>query len=219
MMNYRNAFKRFGGEWIPDVIEYLKEQIKEDPDITISVGCDSVQKRKKTMYACTIMIYNHNLKNGAHVVFFRQNIDKIRDNHERLHKESQIAFEIAEFLNDELEPFYKRNDIDLHERKSYKLHLLKCMGQYETINTNDYNKFIDNIPLTDFEKSVEYRLVDIHLDFNPFESTVHSRGKTNNKSNAAYKAYVPWLRGMNYRVYAKNLSFAATSAADLLLQD
>lgn len=219
MMNYRNAFKRFGGEWIPDVIEYLKEQIKEDPYITISVGCDSVQKRKKTMYACTIMIYNHNLKNGAHVIFFRLNIDKIRDNHERLHKECQIAYDIAEFLNSELETSYKRMDIDTHERKNYKLHLLKCMGQFEKINTNDLNKFIDNIPLTDFEKTVEYKLVDIHLDFNPFESTTHSRGKTNNKSNVAYKAYVPWLRGLNYRTWVKPNSHASTSAADLLLQD
>ena len=35
----------------------------------------------------------------------------------------------------------------------------------------------------------------------------------------AYRAYVPWLRGMNYRVYAKPLAWGATSAADLLLQD
>lgn len=41
---------------------------------------------------------------------------------------------------------------------------------------------------------------------------------TNNKSNSAYNAYVPGLRGMNYRVYAKPSSFAATSAADLLLK-
>jgi len=35
----------------------------------------------------------------------------------------------------------------------------------------------------------------------------------------SYKANVPWLRSLGYRVFAKNIAFAATSAADLLLQD
>ena len=96
---------------------------------------------------------------------------------------------------------------------------MKCSGDYDHIQPSDLDRFINHLSLSDFEKEVDYKLVDIHLDFNPFETTTHSRGKTNNKSNVAYKAYVPWLRGMNYRVFCKNIAFAATSAADLLLQD
>jgi predicted RNase H-related nuclease YkuK (DUF458 family) len=96
---------------------------------------------------------------------------------------------------------------------------MKCSSEHDHIQPSDIDKYINHLSLTDFEKSVDYKLVDIHLDFNPFETTAHSRGKTNNKSNVAYKAYVPWLRGMNYRVFSKPQSFAATSAADLLLQD
>jgi len=216
---YRNKFKRFGGEWIPDIIEYLKNQIEKNPDITISVGCDSIQKRRRTIYACTIMMYNNDIRNGAHVVFFRENQDKVRDNHERLHKEAQMAFDIAEFLNTELSDFYSRKDLNDFQKKSYKFHLMKCSGDYDYIQPSDLDRYINNIFLTESEKNTDYKLVDIHLDFNPFETTVHSRGRTNNKSNVAYKAYVPWLRGMNYRVYAKNVAFAASSAADLLLQD
>lgn len=220
MRDFKNSFKNFGGEWIPDVIEYLKDQIEKNPKITISVGCDSVQKRKRTMYACTIMMYSSDVRNGAHVIFFRENNDKIRDNHERLHKEAQMAFDIAEFLNTELSPFYTRQDLTDFQRKSYKFHLMKCSGDYDYIQTlSDTDKYINHLSLTDFEKCVEYKLVDIHLDFNPFETTIHSRGKTNNKSNVAYKAYAPWLRGLNYRVFCKPNSPAATSAADLLLQD
>jgi hypothetical protein len=63
------------------------------------------------------------------------------------------------------------------------------------------------------------RLVDIHVDFNPFEGKMNERGVGKNKSFAAYKSYVPWLRSMGFRVWAKPMSFASSSAADLLLQD
>lgn len=216
---FKNKFKKFGGDWIPDIIEYLREQITKNPGITISVGCDSIQKRRRTIYACTIMMYDNDIRNGAHVVFFRENCEKIRDNNERLQKEAIMAYDIAEYLHNELSNFYQRKDIDDFQRKSYKFHLLRCSGMYENLQSSDVDRFIKNIPLTEFEKTVEYKLVDIHLDFNPFESTQHSRGKTNNKSNMAYKAYCPWLRGMNYRVFAKPNAYSATSAADLLLQD
>ena len=215
---FKSKFKRFGGEWIPDIIEYLREQIEKSPGLTISVGCDSVQKRRRTIYACTIMMYNNDVRNGAHVVFFRENQDKIRDNHERLFKEAQMAFDIAEFLHSELSEFYTRQDLSDFQRKSYKFHLLKSNGEYDYVNS-DVDRFIKNLTLTEFEKTNPYKLVDIHLDFNPFESTAHSKGRTNNKSNVAYKSYVPWLRSMDYRVFCKPTGYASTSAADLLLQD
>jgi len=214
MKNLKIAFKKFGGEWIPDIIEYLKSQIEINPGITISVGCDSVQKRRRTIYAVTIMLYNSDIKNGAHVVFFRESHDKIRDNHERLHREAKLALDIAEFLNTELESFYTRIDLTEYERQKYKFHLLKCNGEYANILSHDVDGFIKNLTLTNFEKTNEYKLVDIHIDFNPFEGE-----SKKNKSNAAYNAYVPWLKGMNYRVFSKNESHAATSAADLLLRD
>ena len=211
---YRNKFKQFGGQWIGDIIEYLKVKIEANPGLTISVGCDSVQKRKRTIYACTIMLYNNDVKNGAHVVFFRENHDKIRDNHERLHKEAQLALEIAEFIDKELEPFYTRTDLTVIERQKYKFHLLKCNGEYAHIAPHDVDGFIRNITLTEFEKTNNYRSVDIHIDFNPFEGE-----SKKNKSNAAYHAYVPWLKSMGYRVFSKPEGSASTSAADLLLRD
>lgn len=216
---FRNRFKKFGGDYIPDIIEYLKEYISKDPSVTISVGCDSIQKRKRTIYACTIMLYNTDIRNGAHVVFFRENIEKVRDNFERLHKEAQFCHDISEFLDVELSGFFTRNDLTILERKRYKFHLMRCNGEYDYIPPHQEETFIKNISLSEFEKTNPYKLVDIHVDFNPFEGTVNERGISKNKSNLAYRAYVPWLRGMNYRVYAKPLAWGATSAADLLLQD
>jgi len=211
---YRNKFKQFGGQWIPDIIEYLKSKIELDPGITISVGCDSVQKRKRTIYACTIMLYNNDVKNGAHVVFFRESHDKIRDNQSRLHKEAQLALDIAEFLNTELEGSYSRKDLSQFERQKYKFHLLRCDGQYGHIPSHDIDSFVRNLTLSEFEKTNPYKLVDIHIDFNPFEGE-----SKKNKSNVAYNAYAPWLRGLNFRVFAKPDGSASTSAADLLLRD
>jgi len=216
---FKNRFKRFGGEHITDIVEYLKDYVKNDPTTTISVGCDSIQKRKRTIYACTIMLHNTDIRNGAHVVFFRENMEKIRDNFERLQKEAQYCHDIAEFLNKELNGFYERKDLTEIERKRYKFHLLKANGEYEHLPIHQEDSFIRSLTLTDFERNNIYNLVDIHVDFNPSEGTINERGVSKNKSNLAYRAFVPWLKGLNYRVFSKNIAFAATSAADLLLQD
>ena len=216
-MDVTNRFKKFGGDFIPDIIEYLKDYIKKDPSVTISLGCDSIQRRNKTTYAITLMLYNTDVKNGAHVVFFRESISKIRDNFERLHKEAQYVQEIGDFLQSKLESFYLRKDLSELERKRYKYHIAKCNGEYSHVI--DDENMIRNLILTDHEKNMTYKLIDLHLDFNPSEGKLDGRGFSKNKSNISYKTYVPWIRGMGYRVWVKPNSYSATGAADLLLQD
>ena len=215
----RDKFKKFGGEFIPDIITYLKEYIENDPSVTISVGCDSIQRRRKTVYAVTIMLYNGNIKNGAHVIFFRENVNKIRDNFDRLQRESEYALKVAEMLQTELEPFFERRDLVDVERKRYKFHLLKSAGQYSHVEVHNEDSFIQNLSLTESEKTMNYKLVDIHVDYNPFEGHIDKRGIAKNKSNMSYRTMVPYLRSMGYRVFSKPIAYSASSAADLLLQD
>ena len=215
----RSRFKKFGGAYIEDIIEYLREYIEKDPNVTISVGCDSIQRRRKTVYAVTIMLYNSDIKNGAHVIFFRENLVKVRDNFDRLQKESEYALSVAEMLNEELSSFFKRVDLDEKERKRYKFHLAKCEGEYGHIALHNEESFINNLTLTESEKIMEFKLVDIHVDYNPFEGHIDKKGVAKNKSNMSYRSMVPYLRSLGYRVFAKNIAFAASSAADLLLQD
>jgi len=217
-ISINSRFKKFGGEFIPDIIEYLKDQIERDPNITISLGCDSVQRHRKTLYAITLMVYNTDVKNGAHIVFFRDNQVKIKDNQERLQKEALIIHEVAEFLNTELGKFYARKDLTELSRKKYKYHQQKCLGKFDYVSITDEENVIKNITLTDNEKSVEFNLIDLHLDFNPSEGKLDSRGYSKNKSNQTYKSFVPWLRSIGYRVWVKPLAHASTSAADLLLK-
>jgi predicted RNase H-related nuclease YkuK (DUF458 family) len=224
-MEIRKRFKKFGGEYIPDIVEYLKEYIAKDPAVTISLGCDSIQRRRKTVYAITLMLYNTDIKNGAHVVFFRENVNKIRDNESRLRKEAEYVQEIGDFLHNELQGFYVRKDLSLLERRKYKFHVAKCNGQYSHVSYNE-DTVVENMTLTDHEKVEDFKLIDLHLDFNPVEERrvkkangVEGESIAKNKSNLSYKIYVPMLRGMGYRVWSKPSATAATSAADLLLQD
>ena len=215
---YKTKFKSFGGSYIPDITEYLKDYTKNEPTVTITVGCDSIQKRRRTVYAITIMLYNTDVRRGAHVVFFRESCTKIRDNYERLHKEAQYVHDVATYLDTELTPFYTRKDLTDIELKKYKYHLAKCNGEYAHVQLHNEEGVVKNIPLGDSDR-MGYKLVDIHVDFNPFEGTINERGVSKNKSYVAYKSYVPWLKGLGFRVFSKNIAFAATSAADLLLQD
>lgn len=218
MIMYKDRFKKFGGEYIPDIIQYLVEVAKEDPTLTITVGCDSIQARRKTIYAVTVMMYNTDIRKGAHVVFFRENCPKIRENAERLYKEAQYVHDVATYLHDNLSGLYERKDLTDFNRKKYKFHLLRCNGEYEHVPPHQEEAFIGRLTLSP-EDMAEFKLVDIHVDFNPKEGTPNGRGMTKNKSYAAYKAYSPWLRGLGFRTWAKPDAPGASTAADLLLQE
>lgn len=215
---FKSKFKRFGGEYIPDIIEYLRDYIEKEPGVTISVGCDSIQKRRRTLYAMTIMMYNTDIKRGAHVVFFRESSPKIKDNNERLYKEAQYAHDLGVYLDEELSKFYTRKDLSDVERKRYKYHLLKCQGEYSNVIPHQEEDVMNALFLTPIDL-MEPRCVDIHVDFNPFAGSVNEKGGIKNKSFTAYKSFVPWLKGMGFRVWAKPMAHCASTAADLLLQD
>ena len=219
MLNIRKKWKKFGGDQILDIIEYIKEYVKENPKVTISLGCDSVQRRRKTVYAFTLMFYSVTIKNGAHVVYFRENVNKVRDNFDRLGKEAEFLHEIAEWLDGELVEFYIRQDLSDMEQKRYKYHLAKCNGEFSHVSVSNEDAVITNLALTDVDKAKDFRSIDLHLDYNPFEGTVDARGFAKNKSNVSYRSYVPWLKGMGYRVWVKPNSPGAASAADLLLKN
>ena len=210
---FKDKFKKFGGTFIPDIIEYLKDQLTKDPGLTITAGCDSIQLRRRTVYAITIMMYNGDVKKGAHVVFFRESCPKIRENQERLYKEAQYLHDLGNFLDIELSGFYKREDLTDIEKKRYKYHLAKCNGEYSHVPDHQEEGVVRNLLMTPAD-NIDFKLVDLHVDFNPFEG---NSGK--NKSYVAYKSFVPWLRGLGFRVWAKPMAFASTSAADLLLKD
>lgn len=215
---FKSKFKKFGGDQIPDIVEYLTNSIVKEPNITISIGCDSIQKRRKTIFAITIMLYNTDIRNGAHVVFFRESCPKIRDTQSRLYREAEYLHLLGTFLHDSLFPTYKRIDLTEIEIKKYKYHLLKCDGEYKHVPPHLEEGVVNSLSILSSDR-LDYKLVDIHVDFNPFEGNMNQKGHFRNKSYTAYKSYASWLRGLGFRVWAKPLSYASSTAADLLLHD
>jgi predicted RNase H-related nuclease YkuK (DUF458 family) len=213
---YNSRFKKFGGEQIPDVIEYIREIMEREPGSVVSVGCDSIQVRRRTIYAVTVMIYDTEVKKGAHVVFFRESCPKIRETQERLYKEAQFLHDVGTWINDELEKAGVTRDLPELEKRKYKYHLQKSAGEYANIELHNEEAVVRNLVMTDVDL-MDTKVIDLHADFNPFESSQYEKGHRN-KSFIAYKSYVPWLRGLGFRVWCKPMGFASTSAADLLLK-
>ena len=211
---FKSRFKRFGGDFIDDITEYLCGYIDLEEEITIAIGNDSKQRRRRTTYSNTIMFYNHDIKNGAHVVFFRESVPKIYDTQVRLMKEAEYMFELGNYLHEKLSGRYERKDLTLDERRRYKFHILREEGQYRDVSGIDEETLLKNLYLSEEEKIMKYKLIDIHLDFN-YKEGVNSR----NKSFNTFKSAVPWLRGLGFRVWVKPNAPGATSAADLLLKN
>lgn len=213
---YKDRFKKFGGEQIPDVVQYIKETMDREPRSVVSVGCDSIQVRRRTIYAVTVMIYDTEVKKGAHVVFFRESCPKIRETQERLYKEAQFLHDVGTWINDELEKVGVTRDLPELEKRKYKYHLQKSAGEYSHVELHNEEAVVRNLIMSDVDL-MDTKVIDLHVDFNPFESSQYEKGHRN-KSFIAYKSYVPWLRGLGFRVWSKPSAFAATSAADLLLK-
>lgn len=102
----KKKFKKFGGEVIEDITQYISEYVKRGEDIRVIVGCDSQQKRRFTLYALTIVLYDYGLHNGAHVLFMRIREKKEKDLVKRLMNESLFVLDLAEWLEVELNGHY-----------------------------------------------------------------------------------------------------------------
>ena len=111
------SFKKFGGEIIPDLGEYVRDYISKYPDVKVFVGCDSEQYRNHTQYAVVVVLYHE--KNGGHYIFYREKVKKIKDLFARLWREVEQVLAVGEYLEKELEGFYKRENpleklVELH---------------------------------------------------------------------------------------------------------
>ena len=84
-----------------DPIQYtLDMKAKYGGNVTIYVGTDSQNLRRKTCY-CTAICFHINdgeSSKGANVIYFKENIKKLKDHFTRLWNESQRSIEIAEAL-------------------------------------------------------------------------------------------------------------------------
>lgn len=120
-MNYTNIdfdrkkFRKFDGEFIENIVEYVSDYVKKGADIRIIIGCDSIQKKSYTMYALTIMFYDEMLHKGAHVVYMKIRTKKERDIFSRIMNESLYSLDLSNWLDEKLEGVYVKPNFTKNE--------------------------------------------------------------------------------------------------------
>ncbi len=88
-------FKLENGELV-DAVKHTLQVLSEHRDVTIFVGTDSQNKRYNTSYV-TAIAYKYGTR-GAHCIYYRENVKKIKDRWSRLWKEVENSLEVAKML-------------------------------------------------------------------------------------------------------------------------
>jgi predicted RNase H-related nuclease YkuK (DUF458 family) len=116
----RTTFRKFNGEKVLDVENYVKEYYESNKNIDVMVGTDSQSKGSKTIFSTIIAMYDHGdggHGHGAHCIFSRWKVNRYRKEQktERLLKEVEVSLEIAEALRSSGIPI-KYVDIDINPK-------------------------------------------------------------------------------------------------------
>lgn len=99
---------------------YVQQMLTEHPGTTIHVGTDSQNYAGKTIYVTTIVFRFPG--RGAHVIYTKQKVSRIRDMWTRLWNETERSIELANFLRDELGVPVEQVDLDYNESPEYASH-------------------------------------------------------------------------------------------------
>ena len=114
------TFKKFTGEKLENVGEYVKNYIKEHlaDNIEIMVGTDSQNKGRNTVYSTVIALYTPG--HGGHCIFKRWKTPKERIRQVRLLKEVEESINVANELVAAGCQKPKYIDIDINPNPKYK---------------------------------------------------------------------------------------------------
>lgn len=111
-------FKTLVGHKSVELINYIRDYKASHPNMEILVGCDSQNRKRETIYAIVIGMYNPG--KGAHVLYSRYSVAREKDNIGRLLNEVWNSVEVAEAIKNELGITAKWIDIDLNPDPKYK---------------------------------------------------------------------------------------------------
>jgi predicted RNase H-related nuclease YkuK (DUF458 family) len=114
-----NKFRTLYGRSIPNVVEYIKNYISENPNSELLIGADSQSyENAVTKYGIVIALYTQG--RGAHVVCMRETVPIEHNMQMRLMNEVWKSVEVAEFLKENNLPKPTFIDIDLNPDPKYK---------------------------------------------------------------------------------------------------
>ena len=199
---------------IDDIVNYIMNYIKDNPGdeskniyspYRIALGCDSDDRSRKTSYSITIVFYNEEEKDGAHVIYKNIIIPK-----SVIKKGQMFSQWKKEKVEIKAEDFVKSGDnAFIFNRLYIENQYLVELGLY--IDEQLKGKYYRKHKFNDYDGSVPYRLPEIHLDYNHIG--ISDEGHEN-KSNQLYQMGMGLFCGYGFKVHGKPNAWAASSAAN-----
>lgn len=112
-----NYFQTEEGKLV-NLNDHIVEELKNNPNLKVYISTDSQNYGAKTVYA-TAIVFRYGLR-GAHYIFRRQRIPRIRDTFSRLWKEAEFTIEIAEQITKEIPIKIEALEFDYNNKKVTK---------------------------------------------------------------------------------------------------
>jgi predicted RNase H-related nuclease YkuK (DUF458 family) len=105
-------FRLFGGDELKDVGLYVKDYLRNNPEVKVFIGTDSRQYRNYTKYVTVIGLLKP--RKGVHIIFKRENISKIRDIFSRLWNEVEYSRDIADYIESVVNEKSEKKIVTVH---------------------------------------------------------------------------------------------------------
>lgn len=104
-------FKTQEGELV-NVVEHTLQQLEKWPNMKIYVGTDSQDQGEFSRYA-TVVVYRYG-KRGAHFIYYKEEVPRIRDMYTRLFDEAQRTIAAAQVIDGEIPVSFEALDFDFN---------------------------------------------------------------------------------------------------------
>lgn len=95
-------FRKVDGTLV-NLIEHILDEVDKNPHLMIYIGTDSqngTKKRSATIYV-TVVLFRYGTR-GAHFIYYKEKVPKIRDRYLRLSGEMERTIALAEMITGEI---------------------------------------------------------------------------------------------------------------------
>ncbi len=82
-----------------NLIDHTIEMVANNPNLRIYIGTDSQSYGSKTVFA-TCVVYRWSGQRGAHYIYFKEEVARIRDDYSRLYQEGLRTLEVLQELEE-----------------------------------------------------------------------------------------------------------------------
>jgi len=115
-------FKKIGCDEGVELLQYVNSVLEKTQHVKIYVGCDSQSFSNKTIYVTTIVFRNEN--RGAHVIYKRESVPRVKDLWTKLWGELQRAIDAAGYLKVEGGIEIHQIDMDYNTNPKHKSNII-----------------------------------------------------------------------------------------------